>query len=155
MIVLWFILSLLKVRFKHYHCNNLVRKLQILNKFNTNELLVNFVLPCWQPDRQVLMWSATWPKEVRNLAEEFLNNYVQINIGSMTLSANHNIHQIVEVCDDVEKPEMWVQLFCSTLYAFINHCRFKIHCQPSRGCMTWKTAEVTPGSYFLKHQICM
>lgn len=52
------------------------------------------------------MWSATWPKEVRNLAEEFLNNYVQINIGSMTLSANHNIHQIVEVCDDVEKPQM-------------------------------------------------
>jgi ATP-dependent RNA helicase DDX5/DBP2 len=44
-----------------------------------------------RPDRQVLMWSATWPKEVKNLAEEFLNDYVQINIGSMNLSANQNI----------------------------------------------------------------
>ncbi|KAG8325882.1 putative ATP-dependent RNA helicase ddx17 [Homalodisca vitripennis] len=63
-----------------------------------------------RPDRQVLMWSATWPKEVRNLAEEFLNNYLQINIGSLQLAANHNIHQIVEVCDDVEKPDMLLKL---------------------------------------------
>ncbi|KAJ9577001.1 hypothetical protein L9F63_006438, partial [Diploptera punctata] len=51
-----------------------------------------------RPDRQTLMWSATWPKEVQNLAEEFLQNYVQVNIGSLQLSANHNIHQIVEMC---------------------------------------------------------
>uniref|UniRef100_A0A1I8MNM3 RNA helicase n=1 Tax=Musca domestica TaxID=7370 RepID=A0A1I8MNM3_MUSDO len=56
-----------------------------------------------RPDRQVLMWSATWPKEVRNLAEEFLDNYIQINIGSLTLSANHNILQIVDVCEENEK----------------------------------------------------
>jgi superfamily II DNA/RNA helicase len=45
-------------------------------------------------DRQTLMFSATWPKEVKNLAEEYLNDYVQINIGSMSLSANHNILQV-------------------------------------------------------------
>ncbi|EDW78723.2 uncharacterized protein Dwil_GK12550 [Drosophila willistoni] len=56
-----------------------------------------------RPDRQVLMWSATWPKEVRQLAEEFLNNYIQVNIGSLSLSANHNIRQIVDVCDESEK----------------------------------------------------
>uniref|UniRef100_A0A1L8DH98 RNA helicase n=2 Tax=Nyssomyia neivai TaxID=330878 RepID=A0A1L8DH98_9DIPT len=56
-----------------------------------------------RPDRQVLMWSATWPKEVRNLAEEFLDNYCQINIGSLGLAANHNILQIVDVCDEYEK----------------------------------------------------
>ncbi|KMY97969.1 ATP-dependent RNA helicase DBP2 [Drosophila sechellia] len=56
-----------------------------------------------RPDRQVLMWSATWPKEVRQLAEEFLNNYIQVNIGSLSLSANHNILQIVDVCDENEK----------------------------------------------------
>lgn len=50
-----------------------------------------------RPDRQVLMWSATWPKEVKALAEEFLENYIQINIGSLNLSANHNILQIVDV----------------------------------------------------------
>uniref|UniRef100_A0A1B6MSY8 RNA helicase n=1 Tax=Graphocephala atropunctata TaxID=36148 RepID=A0A1B6MSY8_9HEMI len=58
-----------------------------------------------RPDRQVLMWSATWPKEVRNLAEDFLLDYVQINIGSLELSANHNIVQNVYVCEEHEKEE--------------------------------------------------
>lgn len=56
-----------------------------------------------QPDRQTLMWSATWPKEVRQLAEDFLRDYVQINVGALELSANHNILQIVDVCMDSEK----------------------------------------------------
>ncbi|KAH8303818.1 hypothetical protein KR018_008580, partial [Drosophila ironensis] len=56
-----------------------------------------------RPDRQILMWSATWPKEVRKLAEDFLGNYIQINIGSLELSANHNIRQFVEVCSEHEK----------------------------------------------------
>lgn len=46
-----------------------------------------------RPDRQVLMWSATWPKEVRRLAEDFLTNYTHINIGATSLHANHNILQ--------------------------------------------------------------
>ncbi|CAL1682681.1 unnamed protein product [Lasius platythorax] len=56
-----------------------------------------------RPDRQVLMWSATWPKEVRALAEDFLTDYVHLNIGSLTLSANHNITQIIDVCHEYEK----------------------------------------------------
>ncbi|KAL0118181.1 hypothetical protein PUN28_009090 [Cardiocondyla obscurior] len=56
-----------------------------------------------RPDRQVLMWSATWPKEVRTLAEDFLTDYVQLNVGSLTLSANHNITQIIDVCHEYEK----------------------------------------------------
>ncbi|XP_044749664.1 ATP-dependent RNA helicase p62-like isoform X2 [Coccinella septempunctata] len=56
-----------------------------------------------RPDRQTLMWSATWPKEVKKLAQDFLNDYVQINIGSLQLSANHNILQIVDVCQENEK----------------------------------------------------
>ncbi|XP_015111886.1 DEAD-box ATP-dependent RNA helicase 20 isoform X1 [Diachasma alloeum] len=56
-----------------------------------------------RPDRQVLMWSATWPKEVQALAEDFLSDYIQINIGSLTLAANHNIRQIIEICQEHEK----------------------------------------------------
>ncbi|XP_045462979.1 ATP-dependent RNA helicase p62-like isoform X2 [Harmonia axyridis] len=56
-----------------------------------------------RPDRQTLMWSATWPKEVKRLAQDFLSDYVQINIGSLQLSANHNILQIVDVCGENEK----------------------------------------------------
>uniref|UniRef100_A0A673JE72 RNA helicase n=1 Tax=Sinocyclocheilus rhinocerous TaxID=307959 RepID=A0A673JE72_9TELE len=62
------------------------------------------------PDRQTLMWSATWPKEVRQLAEDFLHDYVQINIGALELSANHNILQIVDVCMENEKDNKLIQL---------------------------------------------
>ncbi|KAM6940633.1 putative ATP-dependent RNA helicase DDX5 [Xenentodon cancila] len=63
-----------------------------------------------RPDRQTLMWSATWPKEVRQLAEDFLKDYVQINIGALQLSANHNILQIVDVCNDMEKEDKLIRL---------------------------------------------
>lgn len=63
-----------------------------------------------RPDRQTLMWSATWPREVRQLAEDFLGKYVQINVGSMELSANHNIKQIITVCDDSSKEDELQQL---------------------------------------------
>jgi len=57
-----------------------------------------------QPDRQTLMWSATWPKEVRTLAEDFLKDHVQINVGALQVHANHNILQIIDVCNEEEKP---------------------------------------------------
>uniref|UniRef100_A0A7N8XH27 RNA helicase n=1 Tax=Mastacembelus armatus TaxID=205130 RepID=A0A7N8XH27_9TELE len=63
-----------------------------------------------RPDRQTLMWSATWPKEVRQLAEDFLRDYIQINIGALELSANHNILQIVDVCMETEKDHKLIQL---------------------------------------------
>uniref|UniRef100_A0A674N9W3 RNA helicase n=1 Tax=Takifugu rubripes TaxID=31033 RepID=A0A674N9W3_TAKRU len=45
-----------------------------------------------RPDRQTLMWSATWPKEVRQLAEDFLKDY------------------IVDVCLENEKDNKLIQL---------------------------------------------
>uniref|UniRef100_A0A8D0AWU8 RNA helicase n=1 Tax=Sander lucioperca TaxID=283035 RepID=A0A8D0AWU8_SANLU len=63
-----------------------------------------------RPDRQTLMWSATWPKEVRQLAQDFLRDHIQINIGALELSANHNILQIVDVCMDSEKDRKLFQL---------------------------------------------
>lgn len=62
-----------------------------------------------RPDRQVLMWSATWPKEVQSLARDFLNDYIQVNIGSLQLHANHNILQIVDVCQEYEKAGKYVE----------------------------------------------
>ena len=56
-----------------------------------------------RPDRQLCMWSATWPKEIRKLAEDFLEDYVKINIGSLELAANHNIEQNVLVCSQRDK----------------------------------------------------
>ncbi|XP_065065490.1 uncharacterized protein LOC135691545 isoform X1 [Rhopilema esculentum] len=56
-----------------------------------------------RPDRQTLMWSATWPKDVKSLADDFLTDNVQVNVGKLTLHANYNILQIVDVCEEYEK----------------------------------------------------
>merc|ERR1719297_147969 len=56
------------------------------------------------------MWSATWPKEVQRLAEDFLKEYIHINIGAQELHANHDILQIVDVCEEYEKEEKLARL---------------------------------------------
>jgi ATP-dependent RNA helicase DDX5/DBP2 len=62
-----------------------------------------------RPDRQTLMWSATWPKEVRAMASDFLQDFIQVNIGSLDLSANHRITQIVEVVSEMEKRDKMIK----------------------------------------------
>lgn len=78
-----------------------------------------------RPDRQVVMWSATWPKEVQALAEDFLTDYIQINIGSLNLAANHNIQQIIDICQEEEKPQKIVNLLKDIGQA-INHSKIII-----------------------------
>lgn len=56
-----------------------------------------------RPDRQVLMWSATWPKEVQALANDYLGSYYQVTVGSLDLSANLDVTQQIEVCSDFDK----------------------------------------------------
>ncbi|CAG9864995.1 unnamed protein product [Phyllotreta striolata] len=63
-----------------------------------------------RPDRQTLMWSATWPKEVRKLANDFMQNPVHLTVGSQNLAANHNIVQIVDVCQEHEKEDKLLAL---------------------------------------------
>ena len=33
-----------------------------------------------RPDRQTLMWSATWPKEVQAIARDFLTDAYQVSV---------------------------------------------------------------------------
>merc|ERR1719510_463308 len=55
----------------------------------------------------MLMWSATWPDDVRDLADDILKaadaekekNYVHLNIGSTELEAAPSIQQHVEIVD--------------------------------------------------------
>ena len=47
-----------------------------------------------RPDRQVQLYSATWPRNVRQLAEDFLGyDYVYVTIGDTELAANDQIEQ--------------------------------------------------------------
>lgn len=57
-----------------------------------------------RPDRQTLMWSATWPPTIRRLAKDFLGNeYMNLTVGSEDLSVNPDIEQNVQVCSQFEK----------------------------------------------------
>lgn len=56
--------------------------------------------------RQTYMFTATWPKEVRDLAWDFLYDPVEIRVGDAdALRANDDIEQIVEVCRDIRDKE--------------------------------------------------
>ncbi|KAL6970190.1 RNA helicase [Sarracenia purpurea var. burkii] len=79
------------------------------------------------PRRQTLMFTATWPKEVRKIASDLLVNPVQVTIGSVDeLAANKSITQYVEVVPQMEKQRRLEQIlraqergskviiFCST-----------------------------------------
>lgn len=61
--------------------------------------------------RQTLMFTATWPKEVRELASAFMNDPVKVTIGERDeLAANKRITQIVEVIEPHEKEKKLLQL---------------------------------------------
>jgi hypothetical protein len=47
-----------------------------------------------RPDRQTLLWSATWPKDVESLARDFLKEFIQVQVGSQNLRANIHIKQV-------------------------------------------------------------
>ncbi|KAJ2718697.1 RNA-dependent ATPase [Coemansia sp. Benny D115] len=55
------------------------------------------------PDRQTVMFSATWPTSVRNLAKSFSKNAVHVSIGADELTINMRVEQIVEVIDYEKK----------------------------------------------------
>ncbi|KAJ3110087.1 ATP-dependent RNA helicase dbp2, partial [Physocladia obscura] len=63
-----------------------------------------------RPDRQTLMWSATWPKEVQVLARDYMKDFIQVNIGSLSLSANHMVTQIVEMMSQFDKQKRLTQI---------------------------------------------
>merc|ERR1719162_2286836 len=56
-----------------------------------------------RPDRQVLMWSAIWPREVQSLAKDYLLDYYQVTVGSLDLAGNKDVTQTVVVCNDQDK----------------------------------------------------
>lgn len=65
------------------------------------------------PNRQTVMFSATWPAAVHQLAEQFLNKPVHVGIGSVDegMIANTAIRQLVQVVhNDKEKPQMLLKV---------------------------------------------
>lgn len=60
-------------------------------------------------NRQTLMFSATFPEEIQNLAAEFLNDYVFLTIGKVG-GTSSNIEQVIEEVAESEKRDKLVEL---------------------------------------------
>lgn len=61
-------------------------------------------------DRQTLMFSATWPTAVQQLAANYLSNPVKVTIGSQDLAASHSVTQQVEVVEANARDERLLAL---------------------------------------------
>jgi len=46
-----------------------------------------------EENRQTLLWTATWNKEIDGIARDYFRSYVRLNVGSDKLAANENITQ--------------------------------------------------------------
>ncbi|KAG9139995.1 hypothetical protein Leryth_010520 [Lithospermum erythrorhizon] len=72
---------------------------------------VRHILSQTSSTRQMVMFSATWPPAVHQLAQEFMDpNPVKVVVGSEDLAANHDVMQIVEVLEDRARDERLITL---------------------------------------------
>ncbi|XP_018016385.1 DEAD-box ATP-dependent RNA helicase 20 [Hyalella azteca] len=71
---------------------------------------ISSIMQHTRSDRQTLMWSATWPSEVQQLASSFLSDAVQLTVGSTELKANPDIVQHVHVVEFLEKTALLKKL---------------------------------------------
>ncbi|CAG4959693.1 unnamed protein product [Colias eurytheme] len=56
-----------------------------------------------RPDRQCVMTSATWPSGVRRLAESYMKDPIQVNVGSLDLAAVHTVTQKLMFVEEDDK----------------------------------------------------
>ncbi len=67
--------------------------------------------PTASQGRQTVMFSATWPEEIRRLASTYLKpDVVRIVVGGDELSANHRVTQIVECIDKFARDRQLIEL---------------------------------------------
>ena len=74
-------------------------------------IIQDYGMPC-KEDRQTLMFSATFPEEIQNLAAEFLNDYVFLTIGKVG-GTSSDIEQVIEEVPDSEKRDRLIDLLSS------------------------------------------
>ncbi|EEC42635.1 predicted protein [Phaeodactylum tricornutum CCAP 1055/1] len=71
-------------------------------------------------NRQTLLFSATWPKEIQALAHDFLKNPIQINVGEVNaLVANKDIQQTIVMCSESEKLDKLEQILRDLMHGKI------------------------------------
>ncbi|GBP26645.1 hypothetical protein EVAR_18283_1 [Eumeta japonica] len=102
-----------------------------------------------RPDRQTVMTSATWPTGVRRLAESYMKDPIQVNVGSLDLAAVHTVSQKIMFVEEDDKeavlfdflfnmePNDKVIVFCGkkamATHIYTELCLKGIECQALHG----------------------
>merc|ERR1719476_139569 len=74
------------------------------------EVQIRKVVSQIRPDRQTMMWTATWPEEIKRLARDFCReDPVKITIGDGDITTNAAITQEVRMVGFYEKPEKFLE----------------------------------------------
>ncbi|SPP88163.1 ATP-dependent RNA helicase DBP2 [Drosophila guanche] len=68
-----------------------------------------------RPDRQTIMTSATWPPGVRRLAQSYMNNPIQVSVGSLDLAATHSVKQVIELLEDESEKYSIIKTFVKNM----------------------------------------
>lgn len=86
-----------------------------------------------RPDRQTLLWSATWPKAVQRLASDFTKDIVKIMVGSDELTTNKDIKQLIIMTAGFGKK---MDTLRNTLWRLDQQgaCKVLVFCGTKAGC---------------------
>ncbi|CAG2103801.1 unnamed protein product, partial [Medioppia subpectinata] len=93
-----------------------------------------YIMSALPAKRQTLMFSATWPQSVQTMADQFLKDYVRVNVGktrsNQSLTVNKNIEQTIKVCKECDKEKILLDImneFVPTISGFIKTIIFVRH----------------------------
>ena len=74
------------------------------------EPVIRKVAELVRPDRQTLFWTATWPQQIQDVAQEFVRNPVKIVVGNVEVHAAASVQQCIRVCKEGEKEALLREL---------------------------------------------
>ncbi|CAM9523363.1 unnamed protein product [Scytosiphon promiscuus] len=84
-----------------------------------------------RPDRQTLMFSATFKRRIQQLAGDILDDPVHVHIGGFNLTANEDIHQVVHVLAGDALKWKW---FTENIPAFVAKGKVLVFVSSKQGC---------------------
>jgi len=88
---------------------------------------IRTIIQCLPAERQTLLYTATWPKELRSLASDFLNKPIHVHVGSGDkLAANKDINQVVMI---VQNEQQKMEELREILKTFTHGNRVLIFCE--------------------------
>ena len=84
-------------------------------------------------ERQTLLFSATFPKEIQRLAADFLHNYIFLAVGRVG-SSTELIVQHIEYVSPGDKRQVLLDLINTVEVRFLLHAEAAANCASSTAC---------------------